>query len=255
MPAVTFDQHPALARPVARRQTAGALRMYSVSVRDHFMIAHSFNGAVFGPAQRLHGATYVVDVEFRRPELDRSLATPDLRERRPEPDRRGRVAGGFCAGLEPDDDLHISRLLAGEEDLKRDRAVDAVGGRQFGRLGRSASEDDHGRLAFGDRHHRRLPLADVAVGRSGRGVEVIAGIGGESDDERPDRCLRSRAIEAAPRRPKRRLNAGVGSGGNMGGDDRPRGTGQSHAALRGGGRRRDGRRCGGKRRGVSRERE
>ncbi len=44
--------------------------MYSVSVRDHFMIAHSFEGKVFGPAQKLHGATYVVDVEFRRPELD-----------------------------------------------------------------------------------------------------------------------------------------------------------------------------------------
>ena len=44
--------------------------MYIVSVRDHFMIAHSFKGEVFGPARRLHGATYVVDVEFRRPELD-----------------------------------------------------------------------------------------------------------------------------------------------------------------------------------------
>ena len=44
--------------------------MYSVMVRDHFMIAHSFRGAVFGPAQALHGATYVVDVEFRRAELD-----------------------------------------------------------------------------------------------------------------------------------------------------------------------------------------
>ena len=44
--------------------------MYTVSVRDHVMIAHSFKGDVFGPAQRLHGATYVVDVEFRRPGLD-----------------------------------------------------------------------------------------------------------------------------------------------------------------------------------------
>ena len=44
--------------------------MFSVCVRDHFMIAHSFKGAVFGPAQRLHGATYVVDVEFQRPVLD-----------------------------------------------------------------------------------------------------------------------------------------------------------------------------------------
>ena len=44
--------------------------MYSVTVRDHIMIAHSFRGEVFGPAQRLHGATYVEDVELRRPELD-----------------------------------------------------------------------------------------------------------------------------------------------------------------------------------------
>ena len=44
--------------------------MYSLTVRDHFMIAHSFNGEVFGPAQRLHGATYVVDATFRRSELD-----------------------------------------------------------------------------------------------------------------------------------------------------------------------------------------
>ena len=44
--------------------------MYTVSVRDHFMIAHSFHGEAFGPAQRLHGATYVVDLEVRRPELD-----------------------------------------------------------------------------------------------------------------------------------------------------------------------------------------
>jgi 6-pyruvoyltetrahydropterin/6-carboxytetrahydropterin synthase len=44
--------------------------MYSVTVRDHFMIAHSFKGEIFGPAQNLHGATYVVDVEFKRVELD-----------------------------------------------------------------------------------------------------------------------------------------------------------------------------------------
>ncbi len=43
--------------------------MYSVCVRGHVMIAHSFRGELFGPAQRLHGATYVVDAEFRTPEL------------------------------------------------------------------------------------------------------------------------------------------------------------------------------------------
>jgi 6-pyruvoyltetrahydropterin/6-carboxytetrahydropterin synthase len=44
--------------------------MYTVRVRDHFMIAHSFRGEIFGPAQKLHGATYVVDVEFRSTSLD-----------------------------------------------------------------------------------------------------------------------------------------------------------------------------------------
>ena len=52
--------------------------MYSVSVRDHFMIAHSFRGEVFGHAQRLHGATYVVDVEFRRPALDADGLVVDI---------------------------------------------------------------------------------------------------------------------------------------------------------------------------------
>ena len=44
--------------------------MFSVTVRDHMMIAHSLRGEVFGPAQRLHGATYVVDATFRRAVLD-----------------------------------------------------------------------------------------------------------------------------------------------------------------------------------------
>ena len=44
--------------------------MYCVTVRDHIMIAHSFRGEVFGPAQRLHGATFVVEAEFRAPKLD-----------------------------------------------------------------------------------------------------------------------------------------------------------------------------------------
>ncbi len=52
--------------------------MYSVCVRDHFMIAHSFRGEVFGPAQKLHGATYVVDVEFRRNELDADGIVVDI---------------------------------------------------------------------------------------------------------------------------------------------------------------------------------
>jgi 6-pyruvoyl-tetrahydropterin synthase len=52
--------------------------MYSVTVRGHMMIAHSFKGEVFGRAQRLHGATYVVDVEFRRPDLDSDGIVVDI---------------------------------------------------------------------------------------------------------------------------------------------------------------------------------
>ena len=52
--------------------------MYSITVRDHIMIAHSLRGAVFGPAQKLHGATYVVDVEFRRGNLDGDGIVIDL---------------------------------------------------------------------------------------------------------------------------------------------------------------------------------
>ena len=52
--------------------------MYSVCVRDHIMIAHSFVGETFGPARQLHGATYVVDVEFRRRQLDEDGLVVDI---------------------------------------------------------------------------------------------------------------------------------------------------------------------------------
>jgi 6-pyruvoyl-tetrahydropterin synthase len=52
--------------------------VFSVTVRDHMMIAHSFRGEVFGPAQRLHGATYVVDATFRRATLDADGIVVDI---------------------------------------------------------------------------------------------------------------------------------------------------------------------------------
>jgi 6-pyruvoyl-tetrahydropterin synthase len=52
--------------------------MFSVTVRDHMMIAHSFRGEVFGPAQRLHGATFVVDATFRAPSLDANGIVVDI---------------------------------------------------------------------------------------------------------------------------------------------------------------------------------
>ncbi len=52
--------------------------MYAIEVRDHIMIAHSFRGEVFGPAQALHGATFVVDVAFYRAELTEDGIVVDM---------------------------------------------------------------------------------------------------------------------------------------------------------------------------------
>ena len=52
--------------------------VFSVTVREHMMIAHSFRGDVFGPAQRLHGATFIVDATFRRAELDGDNIVVDI---------------------------------------------------------------------------------------------------------------------------------------------------------------------------------
>ncbi|MFI2346048.1 6-pyruvoyl trahydropterin synthase family protein [Streptomyces sp. NPDC019443] len=52
--------------------------MFSITVRDHLMVAHSFRGEVFGPAQRLHGATFLVDATFRRAELDADNIVVDI---------------------------------------------------------------------------------------------------------------------------------------------------------------------------------
>jgi len=66
--------------------------LFSVTVRDHIMIAHSFSGAVFGPAQKLHGATFVVDATFRRPELDDDNIVVDI-------GRASEELHAICAGL------------------------------------------------------------------------------------------------------------------------------------------------------------
>ena len=52
--------------------------MFAVEVRDHVMVAHSFRGAVFGPAQALHGATFVIDVAFIAPTLDENGIVIDI---------------------------------------------------------------------------------------------------------------------------------------------------------------------------------
>lgn len=52
--------------------------MFKVTIRDHIMVAHSFTGEVFGPAQRLHGATFIVDATFARPDLDENGIVVDI---------------------------------------------------------------------------------------------------------------------------------------------------------------------------------
>jgi 6-pyruvoyltetrahydropterin/6-carboxytetrahydropterin synthase len=108
--------------------------MYSVTVRGHMMIAHSFKGEVFGPAQRLHGATYVVDAEFRRPELDGDGVVVDI-------GKATEVLNGVLGGLgfrNLDDDLAFAGQNTTTEFLARvvfDRIVSAL---RAGELGEAA---------------------------------------------------------------------------------------------------------------------
>jgi 6-pyruvoyltetrahydropterin/6-carboxytetrahydropterin synthase len=122
--------------------------MYSVTVRDHVMIAHSFRGEVFGPAQRLHGATYIVDAEFRRRDLDADGIVVDI----------GRATETLRQVL---GDLNFRNLdevpaFAGRntttEFLARvvfDRVVDAIG---RGDLGPGAAAVEHVRITLHESH-------------------------------------------------------------------------------------------------------
>lgn len=122
--------------------------MYSVTVRDHVMIAHSFKGEVFGPAQRLHGATYVVDVELTRPDLDADGLVVDI----------GRAAAALRQVLADLNYRNLDELpaFAGQntstEFLARvvfDRLVDAIG---RGELGPDASGLERIRVTLHESH-------------------------------------------------------------------------------------------------------
>ena len=122
--------------------------MYSLNVRDHFMIAHSFRGEVFGPAQRLHGATYVVDATFRRDPLDSDglvvdigLASAALKEILGELDFRNL-----------DDEAAFTGQNTTTEFLARtifDRLLVAIGD---GRLGDGARGLQRLRVTLGESH-------------------------------------------------------------------------------------------------------
>ena len=122
--------------------------MYSVCVRDHFMIAHSFRGAAFGPAQRLHGATYVVDVEFRRRELDADGIVVDI-------GKAGDTLKAVLGSLNfqnLDENLAFKGSNTTTEFLARvvfDRMVQAIG---RGELGPTAGEIESARVTLHESH-------------------------------------------------------------------------------------------------------
>jgi 6-pyruvoyl-tetrahydropterin synthase len=112
--------------------------MFSVTVREHMMIAHSLRGDVFGPAQRLHGATYLVDAAFRRAVLDADGIVVDI----------GRAAEQVRAVLAEltyrnlDDEPLLAGMNTTTEALARviaDRLAERV---HAGALGESARELD-----------------------------------------------------------------------------------------------------------------
>jgi len=136
--------------------------MYSVTVRGHMMVAHSLKGDVFGPAQRLHGATYVVDVEFRRPALDSDGIVVDM-------GRAGDVLGKVLDGLSYrnlDDEQSFAGRNTTTEFLARtifDRIATAI---RTGELGASARGIVSMRVALHESHVASAAYeGDVEEGR------------------------------------------------------------------------------------------
>jgi 6-pyruvoyl-tetrahydropterin synthase len=109
--------------------------MFGVTIRDHMMIAHSFRGEVFGPAQRLHGATYVVDATFRREDLDADNIVVDI-------GRASEVLHEVVSALSYrnlDDEAEFAGMNTSTEALARvvaDRLADRVHAGAFGEAGR-----------------------------------------------------------------------------------------------------------------------
>jgi len=110
--------------------------MYTVRVRDHFMIAHSFRGEVFGPAQKLHGATFVVDVEFRSTSLDDNGFFVNIG---PATETLHRILGGLNFRNLDDEPAFKGRNTTTEVLARTvfDRLAAAIGGGELGAGGRA----------------------------------------------------------------------------------------------------------------------
>ena len=122
--------------------------MFSVTVRDHLMIAHSLRGEVFGPAQRLHGATFVVDATFRRANLDADGIVLDI-------GRAAEVLRAVVAELgyrNLDEEAEFAGINTTTEALARviaDRLADRA---RAGALGESAREIDELAVTLHESH-------------------------------------------------------------------------------------------------------
>jgi 6-pyruvoyl-tetrahydropterin synthase len=112
--------------------------VFSVTVRDHMMVAHSLRGEVFGPAQRLHGATYVVDATFRRAALDGDNIVVDIG--RAAEELRAVVAELSYRNLDEEPDfVGVNTSTEALARVVADRLADRV---HAGALGESARELD-----------------------------------------------------------------------------------------------------------------
>ncbi|HKU96893.1 MAG TPA: 6-carboxytetrahydropterin synthase [Vineibacter sp.] len=125
--------------------------MFAVEVRDHIMVAHSFRGAIFGPAQRMHGATFVVDAAFLTRDLDAAGLVVDI----------GRAIEILRAVLEPLNYRNLDEMpeFAGKNTTTEflakyihDRIADAA---RDGKLGRPAAEIDALRVTLSESHVAR----------------------------------------------------------------------------------------------------
>ncbi|MCB8883638.1 6-carboxytetrahydropterin synthase [Acidisoma cellulosilytica] len=125
--------------------------MFAVEVRDHIMIAHSLRGAVFGPAQGLHGATFVVDVAFFRPALSPDNIVVDI----------GRALDALRAALKPmnyanlDDDPAFAGQVTTTEFLAWTIFDRMAGARRDGLLGPYAEGITRMRVTLSESHVAR----------------------------------------------------------------------------------------------------
>ena len=127
--------------------------MYHLTVRDHFMIAHSFRGEIFGPAQGVHGATYVVDATFSRAELDADNLVVDI-------GRAGEVLAGILA------ELNYRNLDEEDSFAGQNTTTEFLAGHIHARLARAARDGD---LGPGGRDIERIEvtLSESHVARAG----------------------------------------------------------------------------------------